>query len=147
MTEKHVVQTQPKQLLRGQKRHSRLLGRPVALALVTPLAGGDEILRSRRSALCFGHDVIERQILGVFVVAAILATITIPNIDPGPLHRAVAPTAADIDVMAQAHDRRNAKLNRRGPKNVVAVKFLDIQLVAHLHADRPRDADRAKRLV
>src|SRR5436190_21833685 len=61
MTEQHVVEAEPEQLLRREQRHACLLGCAVALALVALDAGGHKVLRRRLAALGTREDVVKRQ--------------------------------------------------------------------------------------
>ena len=147
MTKQHVIEAETQQLLRCQQRHTCLLGRAVALTLVTFDAGRDQIVRRAFAALCPRENVIERQILGVLMLAAILAAIAVANIDPGPFHRRFAVIAPNVHIMTQADNRRHRKSGRRRMENIIAVVFLDKDRAAKPQADRASHTDRAERLV
>ena len=110
VTEQHMVEAEPQQLLRSQQRHAGLLGRAVALSLVALDARRHQILRRALAALGTRENVIQRQVLGVFVLAAILAAIAVANVDPGTLHRRFAVVAANVDIMPQPDHRRHRKI-------------------------------------
>ena len=125
MAKQYVIEPETKQLLRGQQRHACLFRRTVPLTLVALDAGRDQILRRAFAALRSRQDVIERQVLGMLMLSAILATITVANIDSGPLHGRFAVLAANMNIMPQPHNGRHRK-NRRGRmKDIVAVVFLN----------------------
>src|SRR5690606_573057 len=73
VTKQDVIEPKAKQLLRRQERHTCLLRRAVAFPLVAFDARGHEVLRGVLAALCSRQNVVERQILCVTMVAAILA--------------------------------------------------------------------------
>ena len=147
MTKQDVVKPETQKLLRREKRHSGLFGRAVAFALVAFDASRHEIVRDAFAALRARQDVVERQILGVFVLAAVLTAIAVADIDPGALHCRFLAAAFDVNVGTQAHDRRYANFRRRRMQNVFAVVFLDGQFTREPHTDSARYADRAERFV
>jgi len=147
VAEQDVVESETQQFLRSQQRHSGLFGRPVSFALVAFDAGGDQIVRRRFAALRPRQDMIERQVFGVFVFAAVLAAVAVANINPRPFHRRFLAAAFDVHVGPQTHDRRDGKRRRRRMQNVFAVVFLDRQFTRKPHTNRPRDTDRAQRFI
>ena len=147
VTEQHVVEPQPQQLLRRQQRHSRLFRRAVAFALVALDTGRNEIVRRALAALSSRQNVVERQVLGMLMLAAVLAAIAVANVDAGTLHRGLAIVAADMNIMPKPHNRRHRKDRRGRMKDIVAVVFLDKNGTAKPQANGPGDADRPERLV
>ena len=147
MAKKHVIKSEPQQLLRRQQRHSGLLGRAVALTLVTLDTRGHEILRRALAALRTRQNVVKRQVLCMPVVAAILAAVPITNVNTSPLHRRLAAPALYVDVMAQSDNRWNREHCRRRMKDVVPVILLNEHGPAEPQANGARDAHRAERLV
>ncbi len=98
-----MVEAETQQLLRRQQRHSRLLRRAVAFSLVAFYAGRDQILGRVFAALSTRKNVIERQVLSVTMLAAILAAIAVSNVDTRTLHRRLAVIAPQMNVMTQPH--------------------------------------------
>ena len=147
MTEQHVIEAEPEQLLRGQQRHACLLGRAVALTLVTLDARRHEVLRRALAALRTRKNMIERQVLGVLVLCAILAAITVADVDARTLHRGLAIIAADVHIVTQPNHGRHGKRGRRRMQHIVAVIFLNKNGTAKPQAHRARHAHRAERLV
>lgn len=86
VTKQDMVEPEPKQFLGGKQWHSGLLGRSIAFSLIAPYASGNKILRRVFSTLSTREDVVKRQIFRMPVLAAILAAISIANIDTGALH-------------------------------------------------------------
>lgn len=91
--------------------------------------------------------MIECQVLCVFVIAAILAAITIADIDAGSLHCRLASIPTNMNVMPQADDRRDWKRCRRRMENVIAVVLFNKHRTAKPQAYRTSYADGAQRLV
>jgi hypothetical protein len=125
MTEQYVVEAEPEEFLRGQQGHSGLLRRPVAFALITFYTSRNKVMWSALAALRTGKNVVESQILCVLGLAAVLAAISIANVDPGPFHRRLTIVAADVYVVAQPDDGRHRENGRGRMQNVVSVVFLD----------------------
>jgi hypothetical protein len=69
--------------------------------------------------------VIERQILRVLVIAALLAAIPVTDINPCPFHRRLASVATHVNIMPKADDRRYREHCRRRVENVVTIVFLN----------------------
>lgn len=147
VTQQHVIEAEPKQFLRRKQRHSRLLWRAIAFALIALDARGHKILRCVLAALRSRKDVIERQVFGVLVLAAILTSIAVANVNSRTLHRRLAIVATQMHVMPQPNDRRHRKSRRGGMQNIIAVVLLDKDRPAKPQANRARHANRAERLV
>lgn len=147
VTQQHMIEAEAKQLLRREQRHSRLLGRAVAFALIALDARGHQILRRVLAALRTREDVIKRQVFRMFVLGAILAAIAVANVNSRTLHRRLAAVAPQMNVVSQPDDRRHRKGRRRRMQNVITVILLDKDCSAKPQANRARDADRAERLV
>ena len=127
-TGREVVEAKSKQLLRGKKGHPRLLRRAITFALIALHTRSDKVLWCRFAALSTRQNVVERQILSVSVLAAVLTTITIADVDPGTFHRRFASGATHIYIMTQANDRRQLEAEGRGP---------DLALVRRDNLDLP----------
>ncbi len=125
MAKQYVIQPEPKELLRGEQRHTRLLGRTVSFALIALHTSRHEVGRRAFAALCPRQDVIKRQVFGVTVVTAILTAVTVTNVNTRTLHRSLTPIASHVDVVPQPDDRRNGKYRRRRTKDIVAVVLFD----------------------
>ena len=125
MTKQNVIETETQQFLRRQQRHSRLIGRAIAFALVAFYASRHQIVRRTFAALRPRQNMIERQILCVFVLGAILAAVSVANIDPRALHRRFLAATLDVDVRPQTHHRRHGNSRRRRMQNIVAVVFFN----------------------
>ena len=113
VTEQHAVESKLEKFLRREQRHSGLIGRAVAFALVAFDARRNEVVRGAFAALRSRQNVIERQIFGVFVVAAVLTAVAVANVNSGALHRRFLPFALDVNIRSQAHDRRHGNHGRR----------------------------------
>lgn len=100
MAEQNVVEPKPKKLLRCEQGHTRLLGRSVAFSLIAPDTGGDQVLRGRCAALGFRKNVVQSKIPRRILISAILAFISVANIDTGPFHRIFAPSATDVNIVS-----------------------------------------------
>ena len=142
-----MVEAEAEEFLRCEQRHSGLFGRAVAFTLVAFYAGRDEIVRRAFTALRTREDVVERQVFGVLVLAAVLTAVAVADIDPRPFHRSLAVIATQMDVMTKPHDRRHGKRGRGRVQDIVAVVFLDKDRTAKPKADRTSDAHGAERLV
>lgn len=142
-----MVEPKPQQLLRGQERHPRLLRRSVTLALVAFDARGDQVMRRALAALSTREDVVQRQVLGVLMLAAVLTPITVTNVDPGPFHRGLAVVAANVNIMPQPDNRWDRKRDRGRMQHIVPVILLDKHSPAEIKAYRPRNTDGAQRLI
>lgn len=138
-----MVKSEPQKFLRRKQRHACLVRRSIALTLVALDAGRDKVVGRAFAALSSRQDVIERQVLCVFVFSAILAPITVAYIDTGPFHSGLTILAADVNIMTQPNDRRHRKLGRGRTKDIVAVVFLDENGAAEPQADGTRNADRS----
>src|SRR5687767_7094403 len=103
MAEQYAVESELEKFLRGQKRHSCLFRRAVALTLVALDTSRHQVLRRRFAALCARQYMVKRQFFGVLMLAAILAAITVTNINSRPFHRRFATATMHIDVMTKAH--------------------------------------------
>src|SRR5439155_8040252 len=104
-------------------------------------------LRRMLAALCTRENVIERQVLCMLVLAAILAAIAVANVDARALHRSFAAIASKVNVMTQADDRRDRERDRRRMEHIIAVILFDKDGPAKMQTHRAGNADRAKRLV
>lgn len=104
-------------------------------------------MRSALAALGTREDMVERQVLGMLVLAAVLTAITVANVDPRTLHRRLAIVPANMHVMPQTHHRRHREGDRRRMQHIVAVIFLNEDRPAEKQADRPGHANRTKRFV
>src|SRR5690349_8612144 len=147
MAEQHMIEAKPQKLLRREQRHACLFRRTIALTLVALDAGRDEIVRRTFAALSSRQNMVERQVLGMFMLAAILATIPVTNVDPGPFHRRLAVRASNMNIMPQPHNRRHRKDRRGRMKDIVAVVFLDENGAAEPKANGTGNADRSERFV
>lgn len=147
MTKQDVIKPEPKQFLRSEQRHTGLLGRAVAFALIAFDAGRHEILRGVFAALSPRQNMIQCEIFCVTVFAAVLASITVTDVDACALHRILIVLAAQMDIVAQANDRRHGKGRRRRMQNIVAVILLNKHSSAEPQADGSRNADRSKRFI
>lgn len=147
MAKQNMIKAEPKQLLRCQQGHSRLFGRAVTLSLITFNASRDQIRRRAFSALCTRQNMIERQVLRVLVIAAILTAITVADINPGTLHRGFPSIPADVYIMPKTDHRRNFKCCRRRTEHIVAVVLFDEHSSAKPKTNRAGYADRAERFV
>jgi len=125
VTQQHVVEAESQQLLRCEQRHTRLIGRAIALSLVAFHARGNEVVRGAFTALCPREDMVERQILGVPMFAAILAPIPVANIDARPFHRRFAIITPDVHIMTQPYHRGHGKRCRWRMEDIIAVIFLN----------------------
>src|SRR5215203_855240 len=121
MTKQYVIESQTKELLRREQRHPCLFRRSVTFTLVAFYTRRDQVGRSAFAALCPRQDVIERQVLGVTMLAAILAAVTVAYVNACPLHRRLGTIAADMNVMTKPDHRRHGKNGRGRVKNIVAV--------------------------
>lgn len=147
VAEQNVVEPEPQQFLRGQERHAGLFRRSVALALVAGDTGRDQICRGALAALSPRENVIERQVLGEPMVAAVLAAIAVADVDPCTLHCRFTTRAPDIHIMPEPNNGWDTE-NRRGrAENVVAVVLFDEDRAAKPQTHRPGNTDGAKRLV
>ncbi len=147
MTQKNVVESDAQKFLRAEQRHSRLFGCAVAFALVAGNTSRHEILRNGFAALRSRQNMVERQILRVFVVAAVLTAIFVADINSRPLHRRFLTLAAHVNISSQTNHARNLDSLRRRAQNIRAVVFFDRHFAAKPQADRPRHANRAERFV
>jgi len=147
MAKQYMIESQTKQLLRRKQRHPCLFRRAVAFPLIAFYARGDQIGRRAFAALCPRQDVVERKVLGVTMLAAILAAVTVANVNTCPLHRRLRTIAADVNVMAKPDHGRHRENGRGRAQNIVAVVFLDINRAAKPKADSTSDTNSAKRLV
>ena len=147
MAKQHVIEAETKQLLRRQQRHARLLRRAVALSLVALHACGHEIRRRTFTALGAGKNMVERQVFSMSMLTAVLAAVTVADVNACALHRRFAAIASNIDVMAQSDHRRNRKDCRRRMQNVVSILLFDENGAAKPQAHRAGDADGAERLI
>ena len=147
VAKQHVIEAETQQLLRSQQRHTCLFRRSVPFPLVAFHAGGDQVRRGAFAALCTRQNVIERQVLCVFMVAAILAAVTVANVNPGTLHRRFAAVAANVHVMPQTDHRREPESRRRRMEDIVAVVLFDEYRAAKPQTHRSGDTDRTQRLI
>ena len=121
VAEQNVVEPQTEQLLRSQKRHACLLRSAIAFSLIALYARRYEIRGSALPTLGAREDVIEREVLGVAMLSAVLATITITNVNPCTLHCGLASIATDVNIMSKPNHGRNGEDGRRRMENIVAV--------------------------
>ena len=147
VTKQYVIESQPKQLLRRQQRHSGLFRRAVTLSLIAFYAGSDKVCRGAFAALGTRQDVIKRQILSVPMLAAILAPIAVADVNPCPLHCRLASVSTNVDVVSQADHGRDLKNCRRGTEYVIAVVLFDKDRAAKPQANRSGNTDGAQRLI
>ncbi len=147
MAKQYVVESQPEQFLRSQKRHPRLFGRSIAFTLIALYTGRNQVMRSAFAALGPRENMVKRQVLGVLVLAAVLAAIAVANINASPLHRGLAVVPTHMHIMPQPDNRRHRKRYRRRVKHIVAVIFLNKHSPAKIKTHRPRNADSAERFV
>lgn len=120
-----MVEAEAKQLLRRQQRHPGLFRRPVAFPLVAFYARRDQVLRGRFAALGTRKNVIERQILCMTMLAAVLAAIAVADIDPCTLHSRFAVVTLNVDIVTKPDHGGNRKNGRRRVENIVAIVFFD----------------------
>lgn len=147
MTEQYVIESQTKQFLRCKQRHPCLFRSSVTFTLVAFYTRGDQVGRSAFAALCPRQYVVERQVFGMTMLAAILAAVTVANVNACPLHRRLGTIAANVDVMTKPDHGRHGENSRGRVKNIVAVVFLDINRAAKPKADSTSNSDSAERLV
>ena len=86
--------------------HAGLSGRAPALAAVAGHAAGDDVLPILSAALGDRHHMIEGQLRGREVVAAVLARVVVARVDIGARERHVVESALDLDIAQQPDDRR-----------------------------------------
>lgn len=91
--------------------------------------------------------MVERQILGVLALTAVLAAIAVANIDACTFHRSFTIIPPDVDVMPQAHDRRHGKGRRRGMQDIVTVILFDKNGAAKPKTNGPSHSDSAERFI
>ena len=113
VAEQYVIETETQKLLRRQQRHTCLFGRTITFSLITFHTGRDKVGRCAFSALGTGKNVIECEVLCVSVIAAVLAAITITNINASTLHGCLAAVAANMNIVPQSNHGRDGE-NRRG---------------------------------
>ena len=142
-----MIEPETQKLLRGQQWHACLLGSAVTFSLVALHAGRDEIRRGAFTTLCSRQDVIERQVLRVAMITAVLAAIAVANVDTRTLHRRLTAIAPHMNIVSQPNDGRNRKRCRRRMENIVAVVLFDKHRAAKPKAHRTSDADSTERLV
>src|SRR5688572_5084723 len=104
MAKQYVIEPQTKQFLRRKQRHPRLFRCSVALTLVAFYARRHQVGRRAFATLSAGQDMVQRQVLCVTVIAAILAAIAIADVNASTLHRRLRTVAADVDVMTEPYD-------------------------------------------
>src|SRR5690606_26341138 len=93
------------------------------------------------------ENVIQRQVLCVLMIAAILTAIAITDVDPGTLHSGLPAVAAHINIVTQPDDRRDPEYGRRRAKHIVAIVLFDKNGAAKPQANRTCDAYGAERFV
>ena len=142
-----MVEAEPQKFLGRKQRHSCLIRCAVSFTLVTTDARCDQICRRAFPALRSRKYMVERQVLCMFVLTAVLAAISISNVNARTLHRRLAAIAPYVDVMTKANHRRDCERRRRRMQDVVAVVLFDKNRPAKPQAHRPRDADSSERLV
>lgn len=136
-----MVEAETQQLLRGKQRHAGLFGSAVALALVAANASRYKVLRRAFATLCTGKNVVERQVFGLPVLTAILAQVTVANVDARTLHGGLAAIPANMHVMAQPDNRWDLERGRRRAENVIPVIFFDKNGATKPQAHSTCDAD------
>src|SRR5262249_43732071 len=99
--------------------HVRLLRRPAALLDVAGHAGADDVLPGARAPLAAGHHVVEAQLAGRELLAAVLALVVVAGEDVPPveLHRLLGEPV----VAHQPDDARHLDLAADGPDPVVVL--------------------------
>ena len=142
-----MVEPETQKLLRREQRHSSLLRRAVAFSLVAFYASSDQIRRRAFAALRTRKNVIERQILGVLVVAAVLAAVAVADVNPSPLHCRLASVSTYVDVVTQADHGRDFEDRRRRAEYVFAVVLFSKDRAAKPQANRTGDTDGPQRLI
>jgi hypothetical protein len=142
-----VIEPEAKKLLRSQQGHAGLFGRTVAFSLITLYARGDKICRGAFTALCAGKYVIQRKVLRVLMIAAVLAAIAVADVNAGTLHCRLATVTSDVNVVPEPDDRRYWKDRRRRMKNIVAIVFFDKHRAPKPEANRTSYTDGTQRLV
>jgi hypothetical protein len=103
VAKQNMIESKPQQLLRSKQRHAGLFRSAVTFSLIAFYASSDKVCRGAFAALCTRQNVIEREVLRMTVVAAILAAVTIANVDAGSLHRGFAAITTHMYVMSQAN--------------------------------------------
>lgn len=83
----------------------------------------------------------------MLMIAAVLATISVADVDACSFHGRLAPVAANMNVMTQPHDGRDREGCRRRMENVVTVVLFDEDRAAKPKANRTSDADGSQRFV
>lgn len=147
VAEQHVIKAQTQKFLRREQRHSGLFRRTVTFSLIAFYASSYKVSRSAFTALCTRQDVIQRQILGMLMVTAILAAVAVADVNSRPLHCRLSSVSTNIDVMTQADHGRDLEDRRRGTEYVFAVVLFYKDRAAKPQANRPSDTDGAQRLI
>jgi len=142
-----MIEAETQQLLRSKQRHAGLFGGAVALALVAPDTRGNQVLRGALAALGPRQDVVQRKVLGVAVLSAILAEVTVANINARAFHGGLAAIPAYMYIMTQPDYRGNFKYGRWRAENVVPVVFFNKDRAPEPQAHCTRNADGPERFV
>lgn len=147
VAEQHVIEPQSQKFLRSEQRHSCLFRRTVTFSLIAFYASSYKVSRSAFAALGPRQDMIKRQILGVLVIAAVLAAVAVADIYPRPLHCRLASVSTNVNIVTQADHGRDLEDRRRGTEYVFAVVLFYKDRAAKPQANRPSDTDGAQRFV
>lgn len=142
-----MVEAEAKQFLRCQHRHTSLIWRSVAFALIAFYASRYQVRRRAFAALSSRQNVIERQVFRMLGFAAILTAIPVANVNAGTFHRAFATVAANVDVMPQAYDRRNRKRRRWRMKHIVAIVLFDEDRAAKPQTNSSGNTNGSQRFI
>lgn len=147
VAQEDVIETETQQLLGSKQRHTGLFGSAVTLALVAADAGSHKVLRGALAALRTGQDMVERQVLGLAMLTAILAQVAVANVDTRPFHRCLAAIPAHVYIVTQPDHGRDLEYGRGGTQHVVAVSLLNEDGPAEPQAHRSGDTNSAKRFI
>lgn len=81
------------------------------------------------------------------MVAAVLAPITVSDINAGALHCRLAAVAPDVNIMPQSYNRWYAENGRGRTQYVFAIIFLDKDGAAKPQTNRPGNPNGSQRFV
>jgi hypothetical protein len=146
VAEKYVIEAESEQFLRCEQRHACLLRRSIALALITFDARSYQILRRTLTSLSTRENMVECEVLGVPVLAAVLTPVAVPNVDPRPFHCCFTAISPNVYIVPQPNHRRDRKGGRGRVENLVSIVLLEKYRAAKPQTHGTTDADRAERL-
>ena len=93
--------------------HARFLGRASTLSPVARDAARDDVLPVLAAPLRHGNDVIEGELRGGSLLAAVLTREVVPGVDVRARERDVVEPALDVDVPEKPNDRRQLEASHR----------------------------------